>query len=254
MSAIASISRRAARTSRGLVLACVVAAGGLAGCQDQAAVAEQQARALAAAAELEAGKAEVAFESAFAAGNWPLAKAQGDVLIARYPQSQAAQRIAPRHAEAQQKANAAREDARLAGLWAYQSQPVGKRQQLSAAIYARDPVDVDGSGAKPVRLIFRDHPEWGRSSYLVLEAGDFRCAPACRVPVATDDGAPQRMAANRPKTDEAIAMFIDDQRALWRRIDGAKTLSIEFLVASGGTRTAVFEVGGLDRAKLPGWD
>lgn len=225
----------------------------LAGCQDRAALAERQAQAQAAAAEIEAGQAEAAFESAHAAGNWPLAKAQGDVLRARFPQSQAAQRIAARHDEAVRKANAAREDARLAALWAYQSQAAAGGQQKSAAIYARDPVDVDGSGAKPVRLIFRDHPEWGRSSYLVLEAGDFRCRPSCRVPVSTDDGEPQRMAANRPDTDEAIAMFIDDERALWRRIDGAKRLSIEFPVAAGGSRTAVFEVGGLDRAQLPGW-
>jgi hypothetical protein len=61
------------------------------------------------------------------------------------------------------------------------------------------------------------------------------------------------MAANRPDTDEAIAMFIDDERALWRMLDGAKMLSVEYPVKAGGTRTAVFEVGGLDRSKLPGW-
>jgi hypothetical protein len=29
---------------------------------------------------------------------------------------------------------------------------------------------------------------------------------------------------------------------------------VEFPVKAGGTRTAVFEVAGLDRTKLPGWD
>jgi hypothetical protein len=62
------------------------------------------------------------------------------------------------------------------------------------------------------------------------------------------------MAASRPKTDEAIAMFIEDERALWRMTRDAKRLSIEFPVKAGGTRTAVFEVGGLDREKMPGWD
>ncbi len=55
------------------------------------------------------------------------------------------------------------------------------------------------------------------------------------------------MAAHRPDTDEAIAMFIDDQNALWKLAHQAKTtLSIEFPVKAGGTRTAVFETGGLD--------
>jgi hypothetical protein len=62
------------------------------------------------------------------------------------------------------------------------------------------------------------------------------------------------MAGRRPKTDEAIAMFINDEAALWKLTAGAKRLSIEFPVRAGGTRTATFEVGGLDRAKMPGWD
>jgi len=124
---------------------------------------------------------------------------------------------------------------------------------LSASLYAKDDLDVDGSGAKPVRLIFRDHPAWGRSSYLVLQAGDFDCYGGCRVKVALDDAAPKAMAASRPKTDEAIAMFIEDERALWRMAKDAKVMRIEFPVQGGGTRTAVFEVGGLDPAQLPKW-
>jgi hypothetical protein len=87
-----------------------------------------------------------------------------------------------------------------------------------------------------------------------MEAGDFDCYGACRVAVTVDDAAPVRMAANRPDTDEAIAMFIDDERALWRMLDGAKTLSVAYPVKAGGTRTALFEVGGLDRGKLPAWN
>jgi hypothetical protein len=62
------------------------------------------------------------------------------------------------------------------------------------------------------------------------------------------------MAAHRPKTDEAIAMFIDDARAFYRLTTDAKSVSIEFPVKAGGRRTASFEVAGLDRSKLPGWD
>ena len=70
----------------------------------------------------------------------------------------------------------------------------------------------------------------------MLQSGDFQCYPGCRVAVTIDDEAPKRMAAKRPKTDEAIAMFINDAPALWRLIDGAKRLSIEFPVRAGGVR------------------
>jgi hypothetical protein len=223
-------------------------------CQDPAAQAEAQAAAQAQANEAAADTAAAGFDAAFEAENWTLAKAHGDLILARYPDTSAAGRIAPLHEDASARAEAIREDARLAGLWIYNNEPVTGGTQLSASIYTRDPVDSDGSGAKPVRLIFRDHPSWGRSSYLVMEAGDFDCYGACRVAVTVDDAAPVRMAANRPDTDEAIAMFIDDERALWQMLDGAKRLSVDYPVKAGGTRTGVFEVDGLDRTRLPAWN
>jgi hypothetical protein len=155
---------------------------------------------------------------------------------------------------ARAEADAALEARRLAALWGYYDVPVGQGHQRSAAIYSRDDVDTDGQGARRVRLVFRDHPSWGKSSYLVLETGDFNCYGGCTVAVTVDDAKPKRMAAHRPKTDEAIAMFINDARALWRMTLGAKRLSIEFPAKAVGARTAVFEVAGLDRSRLPGWD
>ena len=57
----------------------------------------------------------------------------------------------------------------------------------------------------------------------MLEKGDFDCYSGCKVQVRADDGAPKPMAASRPKTDEAIAMFIEDERALWRTARDAQT-------------------------------
>ncbi|MCD9006088.1 hypothetical protein LDO31_07540 [Luteimonas sp. XNQY3] len=225
----------------------------LTACQDREAQAAAQAQAQAAAAEQQAEAGEHDFEAAVAIGNWALAKAQADVLLARHPDTAAADRVRAKFDDVAAKSEAARETARTQALWIYNTANVEGGEQLSAAIYAKDNIDVDGTGAKQVRLIFRDNPSWGRSSYLVLQAGDFDCYPSCRVSVRVDDGEPRRMAANRPQTDEAIAMFIDDERALWRLLDGAKTVAIEFPVNAGGTRTAVFEVAGLDRAKLPKW-
>lgn len=211
------------------------------------------AEAAAKAAERDRAADELArlFDEQFAAGNWPLARAHGDVLLAEHPGSPAARRIADRHAEARRKADEAREGKRLAALWAYQSQAVGKGEQLSASILASDPIDT-GAGQSRPRLIFRDHPEWGRSSYLVLESGDFDCYGGCRLKLAFD-GKARTMAGSRPDTDEAIAMFVEDERALWRAVKDARELTITIPLKGAPSREAVFEVGGLDPARMPGW-
>ncbi len=159
-------------------------------------------------------------------------------------------------AEAQSRAEAAArlEIERLAALWTYHETPVADGRQLTAAINSVENVDTDGSGAHVVRLVFRDHPEWGRSSYLVLQAGDFDCGRRCTVNVAVDDDEPTAMDGRRPDTDEAIAMFINDAVALWNLTRGATRISVEFPVAAGGTRTASFDVGGLDASRMPGWN
>ena len=219
---------------------------------------EAAARVAAAQAEAKEQAAvamEKQFEDAVAAQNWRLAKGYGEVLQIDHPTSQAAARVKPRLEDIRAKAEAEVLQQRLAALWSYGDEPVGKDgHQLSASIYSQEPVDTDGSGAHPVRLIFRDHPEWGRSSYLVLQAGDFDCYGGCRVQVKVDDQPAKAMAASRPKTDEAIAMFIEDEKALWRMTKGAKAISVEFPARAQGEKTVEFEVGGLDRTKLPEWE
>ena len=192
------------------------------------------------------------FEDAYTQRNWSLARGFGDQLLMEHPQSTAAGRIKERLDDAKAKLEADNAQRRMAALWVYQTEPVKGGNQLSAAIYSKDPVDT-GGGRHPVRLIFRDHPGWGRSSYLVLQDGDFDCYGGCKVKVSVGGGAAKAMAASRPKTDEAIAMFIEDEHALWRLARNARTLAIEFPVKAGGTRTATFETGGLDAEKMPGW-
>ena len=166
-----------------------------------------------------------------------------------------AERVKVAEAKAREEvAAAAREKERLASLWTYSDTPAGKGHQLSTYIYSNEMVDTDGQGPKRVQLVFRDHPSWGRSSYLVLQGGDFNCYSGCTVKVTVDDAAAKPMAGRRPKTDEAIAMFINDEMTLWRMTAGAKRLSVEFPVRAGGTRTATFEIAGLDRSKMPGWN
>jgi hypothetical protein len=164
-------------------------------------------------------------------------------------------RAAAEEAKARDLATAARREVeRLAALWTYSDTPAGKGRQLSTYIFSTEMIETDGKTPNRVQLVFRDHAEWGRSSYLVLQAGDFNCYGGCTVQVKVDEAPAKPMAGRRPKTDEAIAMFINDEAALWHLTAGAKRLSIEFPVRAGGTRTATFEVAGLERTKMPKWD
>jgi hypothetical protein len=156
-------------------------------------------------------------------------------------------------AEARQEREARLEAQRLAALWSYQEATVGGGRQVTAALRSANSVDTDGTGQRSVQLVFRDHASWGRSSYLVLQSGDFACAPRCTVNVTADEAEAAPMASRRPDTDEAVAMFINDAQALWRLTAGATSISIEFPVRAGGTRTARFDVAGLDETKMPGW-
>ena len=237
-------------------LAVAFALASLAACHGKDPQAEARAQAAQQAAqETAAADAAKAFDAAVAQQNWRLAKAQGDVLVAQFPQSQAAQRVRAQLVDIKAKADAAREGERTAALWSYDKEAVKGGTQLSASIYSRDGVDT-GGGAQPVRLIFRDHPSWGTSSYLVLQAGDFEmaCYGHCKVMVTVVDQAPRAMSANRHRTDEAIAMFIDDEKALWKLAKSAKVLTIEFPVKGYGKKTAVFETAGLDATQLPKWN
>ena len=216
--------------------------------------AARAAAAQAAAKEQAAAAMEQQFEAAVAARNWRLAKGYGEVLQMDHPTSAAAARVRPRLDEVRAKAEDEVQQQRLAALWTYGDEPVGKDgHQLSASIYSQKPVDTDGGGAHPVRLIFRDHPDWGRSAYLVLEAGDFDCYAGCKLKVVLD-GKTHVLPGSRPKTDEAIAMFIDDRKALWTLAKSGQRLSIEFPTKAVGRKTADFEVGGLVPTRLPGWN
>ena len=218
--------------------------------------AERQQREAAAAQERAKQEADAEgiaklYDAAVTATEWEKARLHGAALLDQFPDSEAARRIEPGFAEVKEKAEAAAELRRMQALWSYNQVAVKGGAQRSAMLYSKERVDVDGSGPKPVQLVFRDHPQWKQHAYLVLQAGDFRCPGGCQVKVQVDDGPVRSMAAWRPDTDEAIAMFITDHRQLWKSAAGAGRLSIEFPVKAGGTRTAVFETKGLDTTTLP---
>jgi len=226
----------------------------LAACGDREAEQQAAMAARAVAQEQAASNLAAQYQQALVAQNWELARIHGTALIDQYPDSEAVAGMREGFDEVKARGEAAREDRRMAALWDYSQVSADGGTQRSAAIYSKEPVDVDGSGARTVQLVFRDHPKWERSAYLVLQAGDFRCAGGCKVRVTADGAAPRAADAWRPDTDEAIAIFISDQKALWTLLRKTREVSIEFPVQAGGTRTAVFETGGLDGSQMPGWD
>ena len=187
------------------LLFCALA---LSACGDREA--EQRAAAQAQAVAQEEAAAALAreYDNAVTSQNWDMARVHGSALLSQYPDSQAAAKMKAGYEEVKAKGEAAREQRRLAALWTYAQVSAAGGTQRSAMIYSKDPVDLDGSGAKPVQLVFREHPKWKRSAYLVLQASEFRCAGGCNVKVVADGGAAKSMAAWLPDTDEAIAMFV----------------------------------------------
>ena len=237
---------------RKIMLWCCLLA--LAGCADREAEQRAAVAAQAAANETAAAGLATQYDSALTAQNWEMARIHGAALLAQYPNTEAATQVEQTFADTKAKAEEVREQNRLSSLWNYAQVTAGKGIQRSAMIYSKEPVDVDGAGPRTVQLVFRDHPEWKRSAYLVLQAGDFRCPGGCKVQLVADGAAPKSMAAWRPDTDEAIAMFITDHKALWKLLRKTREVAIEFPVKGGGTRTAVFETGGLNPEHMPGWD
>lgn len=205
------------------------------------------------ALEAKAGTEAAAFDKAVEARNWRLAKGLADAIQEQYAGTAAAERVAAAYPDIKREAEAEREALRLAALWDYARHTVPGGVQTTAAIYASKELDV-GPGVSPVRLILRDHPSWGRSAYLVIQQGDFDCYGGCRVQVSIDGKPARALPGTRPKTDDAIAMFIDDHRGLWRMLRGAGKVRIEFPLKGLGRRSAEFEVGGLERTRMPGWD
>lgn len=234
----------------------LLAAGVLASvaCTDREAQRQAQAAAAAQAKERAATELQREYDAAVAANNWELARVHGAALLSQYPGTAAAAAIEPALTDITARAEAVREQRRLAALWNYARVAAGQGEQRSAAIFSTEAVDTGGDAPATVQLVIRDHPEWKRSAYLVLQGGDFDCYGGCKIKAGFDDAAARPVSAWRPKTDEAIALFIEDYRGLWKQMRQAQRLRIEFPVKAGGTRSAEFEVAGLDGSQMPGWD
>jgi len=221
------------------------------GCSDpqQAAL---EARARAAAQQAAARhKALEAFQAVRLSGNGKVALTLGEDLVRRWPQSAEAVEVKKSLVELRGSVAADREKSRLANLWVYhQSAADG----VSAFIYRQgDSAAAADLGTMPgLRLVLRNHPEWGRDIFLLVGNGRFDCAPRCTVEVVVDGKDKHRVAAFASQPNQNPALFFEDEKAFLELLKSAKTLDIQAPMKGNASSRAYFEVAGFDPSRWPG--
>ena len=220
------------------------------GCSDRA---QQQAAAHAEVQRVENATAAAAlarnYDQARAGEQWDLALAYASELQHLAPNSVPAHEVQATLADTSTHADEVRDRRRLAALWAYNLESINYGTDgvvVSASLYSDS--KTDPAGAPRVRLVLRRHPQWGRSVYLVLDKGEFDCAPGCKVSIRFDDQPPRDFAATKSKQNRS-ALFIDDEAALRNALDKIRVITINTRFADT-TRLLRFEVGGFDRVQL----
>lgn len=225
------------------LLACTFAIGCA---QDADTEGEMSAADSARAAEMLA-----AFESASREKNWEVAEAQADTLRAEFPDSNFAAKLAPTLDAVRDQANQQRDARRLRELWDYQSVAKGRGWQRTATIFSRTPVAEEGELAiqPDAQLVLRDHPDWGRSSYLLFAQSKFECGPPCRTQISFDGGTVQSFAGKQADSGKGPALFIEDEARFIKHMSDAREVRIQLPKGSGSATLFVFEVSGFDAAR-----
>lgn len=217
------------------------------------------------------------YDAALHREDFALAQILGNLVLTQHPASPEAQRIRPGFAVVQVRAEAQRDHKRQADLWTYHAVPQadGKGTVYTGFLWAQA---EPGSPLPAVRLVLRNHPEWGLSAYLLAESGvatsphstplvphppavptangagaavsPYRCElPACSIRLSFDDGPEQAYTAYEPDQAGTGALFIEEYPRLIQAIGSNHWLRIDLPVA-GGTRPIRFEVGGFVATRL----
>lgn len=178
--------------------------------------------------------------------NWEGAESLADQLRSRYPDSPAAQALAAELPALRAKAEASREDRRLRDLWTYQSTPAGRGLQRTATVYSQTAPAGEGEPAiaPDAQLVLRDHPDWGRSAYLLFAQSRFRCGSPCAMQIRFDGGEPIRYSGKQADSGKGPALFIEDEVAFEAGLSKARRVVIKLPEGSGSLRSLAFEVGG----------
>jgi hypothetical protein len=201
-----------------------------------------------AASEAAAAKEAALYDQMRQSGSWDIATSLGNEILAKYPGTQAAVQVQKTIDGTREKSVAIAASRRLAGLWTYTASAEDGGTQYAAAIATKEPLKLPNAR---LRLVLRQHPQWGQSVYLLLDNATFDCKGGCAtLPVSFDGAAPQRMKATIPPTGEP-ALFIDDDKGFIAKLEKGGTVAIGVDVKGAGAFEAAFEIGGFDPAKLP---
>jgi hypothetical protein len=186
------------------------------------------------------------YEAARAGGNPEAAEAAADKLRDKYPDSEAAAKLEPTLDAVRASAEQLRETRRLQGLWDYQANAVAGGTQRSATVFSKTPdLGEDAPAAIPeAQLVLRDHPSWGRSAYLLLAQKKFDCGKPCAMRIAFDGAPAKEWKGKQADSGKGPALFIEDDAAFEKALEGAKEIRIELPKGSGRIPALVFEVGG----------
>jgi hypothetical protein len=203
--------------------------------------------------DAKAAKELTLYDQMRASQSWDLATSLGEEIVRKYPASPAAATVKQTLDDVRAKGTAQRDSRRVARLWAYAATAEAGGTQYTAAIESKEPLKPAASAkdAERIRLVLRQHPQWGQSVYLLLDNAKFDCSKGCAtLPVRFDDAPAQRMKATIPPTGEP-ALFIDDDKAFIAKMLKAKSVAIDATIKGEGAKTFVFEIGGYDASKLP---
>ena len=232
------------RTKGFALLLCLA----LAACGGGAEEGEEGGAALSAGDEAKAALMLEEYNDARQAGNPVAAEAAADRLRDKYPDSAAVRALEPTIGEVREAAQALRDTERQRKLWDYQENAAGKGVQRTATIFSRVPeLGEDAPPAVPdAQLVLRDHPEWGRSVYLLLEQSKFSCGKPCTLQLAFDGGALETWPGKQADSGQGPALFIEDEPRFMKALPTAKTLKVVLPKGSGSLQSLSFEVAGFD--------
>jgi hypothetical protein len=191
------------------------------------------------------------YQAARGAGNPQAAEAAADKLREKFPDSAAAHELDATLDEVRKAAEAQREAARLRKLWDYQDNAVGKGVQHTATIFSKVPdLGEDAPAPAPdAQLVLRDHPEWGRSVYLLLAQNKFSCGKPCTLQLSFDDAPLETWQGKQADSGHGPALFIEDEPRFMQALPAAKKLKVVLPKNSGSLNALSFEVGGFDPAR-----
>ena len=184
--------------------------------------------------------------------NWVAAQQLGDRLRSKFGESDAAKVMGKSYGETAKMADGVREENRLAALWNYASIPAGSGKQYTAMIDSHVELDQNGIALnKPdARLVLRIHPDWGHSSYLLLENKAFVCGKPCTMKISFDGYNPIEFKGTQADSGQGPALFIDDHKAFYAAMLPAKKIKILLPKNGDYTPSLVFDVSGYDSSRL----